>query len=256
VEATAPEVAASVQPSAAGASGLAPEESSTAPEIALPELPIPVRSPLAASGENQQPDKLKEPAPSEPAPAAVSEHSETASAVFTSSRLGVSFGTNNWLGPQLARQFQVFVEAEPVAGQWCLRATAYRGDASAEVDDLRAAFGVWGARLDIAPYVLGKGELSWRLALAGFFEAASLNAAGDASSAVAVGQSADFLWLAAGALGRLQMPEWNRLRLEVQGELVLPLRRPEFRFDAPLQPIHTPPLLAVGAHLGLGIRLF
>jgi hypothetical protein len=225
------------------------------PEAVLPEQPIPVRDPLPVT--HPVNSRLKPSKPATAEPLKVASAAQLSGAVFGSLRFGLGFGTNNWLGPKLARQFLASVDAEPGPGQrWCLRATGYRGVSSADANGLRASFGVWGARLDAAPYVLGWGESSWRLALAGLFDMASLTAAGDSSSVLAVGQARSFLWLAVGALGRLQTPEWQRLRLEVQGELVVPLRRPEFNFQAPFVPIHTPPQLAAGAHLGLGVRLF
>lgn len=169
---------------------------------------------------------------------------------------GASFGTNNWLGPRLARQFQVFAELEPLHSRWCLRISGSRGDSSATVNGRGASFGAWGARVDFAPYVLGAPERALRLAIAGVVDVASISARGEASSQLAISAAQRFLWVDAGALARLQTPEWYRLRLEVQAELLVPLRRPTFTFDAPYEVIHTPPSLAVGAHVALGVRLF
>jgi hypothetical protein len=252
--------AASAQPSAG------PEDSSdpaTPPAAAAalgsePEpLPAAPADPLAPVAEPSAPLRPR-PLPSAESPdeTAIRRQAATSPAAGPALLAGAGFGTNTWLAPRLARQFQVFAELEPLRGTWSLRATGYRGDSSATINGRGATFGVWGGRVDFAPYVFGRREHDWRLAIAGMVDLASIRARGEASSQLAVSASQHFLWVDAGALARLLTPEWYRLRLELQGELLVPLRRPTFNFDAPFEVIHTPPALAVAAHIALGVRLF
>jgi hypothetical protein len=256
-----PAVGAPNAPAPAGSLDLSnPATSPTAaapPDTELEPLPPAAADPLAPVAEPSAPLRPKPLPPAEsPDETAVRRQAATSPAPGPTLLAGASFGTNNWLGPRLARQFQVFAEIEPLRGTWSLRASGYRGDSSATVNGRGATFGVWGGRVDFAPYVFGRREHDWRLAIAGVVDLASIRARGEASSQLAVSASQHFLWVDAGALARVLTPEWYRLRLELQGELLVPLRRPTFNFDAPFEVIHTPPSLAAAAHVALGVRLF
>jgi hypothetical protein len=168
--------------------------------------------------------------------------------------IGGSGGFNNWVAPTLVPELRAFVELAPTDMQWAVRVVGYRAFGSTRLDDRAAHFDAWGARLDFTPVVLGEAR-TWRLALTGLMDVGLLRARGDAASDLANANTGRFWWVAPGAGVRVSTPEWSHAHLELQGDALVPLRRPEFTFEQPLQTVHAPRAVALGAHVALSIRV-
>jgi hypothetical protein len=160
---------------------------------------------------------------------------------------------NTWLAPDTGVGLDGFLRLAPENTEWSLRVAGVYGSGTTYVGERRAEFAYGGGRAEACPISRG---FSWNLlaegCLAGDFGA--LRGRGETSSALARGNSQTVFWAAAILVARVRARFGNRLLVEGQGELGLPLVRPEFVFDDPRERIFLPPTLGFGGRVGLGVN--
>jgi hypothetical protein len=167
---------------------------------------------------------------------------------------GLGGWLNTWSSPEVSVGADAFLRLAPRAsGGWSLRVAGLYGFASSSVGDRLAEFTFFGARPEGCPLsqvvplqLLGEACLA--------FDLGALTGRGEEGSALLAGTSKTVFWAAAVAVGRLRGKLGQRVSVEAQAELGLPLVRHEFVFEEPRERIFRPPAVGFGARVGLGVQ--
>jgi hypothetical protein len=183
----------------------------------------------------------------------------SARSLRSSSRpLGMEGGAGGWLNtwsaPAGALGADAFLRLAPRAhGGWSLRVAGLYGFGSSSVEDRRAAFTFLGGRAEGCPISeIVPLELLGEACLA--LDLGALRGQGEEGSALLEGASRTVFWAAAAIVGRVRGRLGERIFLEGQAELGLPLVRHEFVFEEPRDRIFRTPAAGFGARVGLGVQ--
>jgi hypothetical protein len=166
---------------------------------------------------------------------------------------GAGGWVNTWLAPESALGLDGFLRVAPESAGWSLRLAGLYASGTAYVGDRRAEFGFWGGRAEVCPIsrplssnLLGEGCLA--------MEAGTLRGRGESASSLRDAASESLFWSAALIAGRLRANFAERISLEAQGELALPLVRHEFVFTEPRERIFLTPTVGFAGRVGVGIH--
>jgi hypothetical protein len=164
--------------------------------------------------------------------------------------LGAYGELNGWTAPGPAWLASLAVDLVSRAG-WSARGAAVYGTSEASVGARRAAFGYWGAHIDLCPFV--RGAIRWRWSACTELHAGLLLAEGDEGSALASGRTQRAL-LAAGAVStRLEAPPVWGGRIGVEAGIAVPLLRQAFQFESPTEVVFESPPLGLFGRVGLQV---
>jgi len=170
-------------------------------------------------------------------------------------QLGAGGLFQSFWAPEGGPILDVFLRLAPKTPRaWSLRLAGLYGTRTWSLEDRRAEFSLLGARAEGCP-------ISRRLPLVLSAEACAaldlgeLRGRGDASSALLEGESRTMFWAAAVLSGRLRARLAERVLLEAQAEVDVPLVRREFVFEEPQERIFRIPALGWGAGAGLAFEI-
>jgi hypothetical protein len=168
--------------------------------------------------------------------------------------LGAAAEANNWLGPWPVAVLDISVEAFAPTRSWSARLVGSYGVAQKSVDERRAEFSFWGARLDVCPLAL-QADAGWRWMGCAELWFGMLQGSGDEASALATGFEERAAWMGMSASTRAQTPALGALRLEAELGVSRPFWKHEFRFDQPAQMMFESPALGVMGRAGIQVAL-
>ncbi len=214
-------------------------------------------APEAAEAEPAAKTNEPAPMPERPPPvkSATSVHGERAA---SSPPLGVELGAggwvNTWSAPNGGLGADLFVRLAPKAPRtWSLRVAGLYGFRASYVGDRLADFRFLGGRAEGCPI---SRSLQWRVSGEGCLalEMGALRGRGQDSSALLEGASATVFSATAIITGRIRARLGQRIFVEGQGDLGVPLVHHEFVFEEPTERIFRIPDLGFSARLGLGVQ--
>jgi hypothetical protein len=166
---------------------------------------------------------------------------------------GLGFLTTSAAAPSLMYGLDAFVAAGPWDALWSARLTlAYLESPNLRVDRGEASFRLAFARAEACPLTFSP-VAHLALAPCAAFDAGIVAASGGRRG-VSQPKDAEALWLAASAVGRMQLDLQEFLLVEVQGEFGTTLNRERFHFESPDATAHTVSTYRWGVGAAVGVR--
>lgn len=165
---------------------------------------------------------------------------------------GASVGIERGFAPKVAPA--VAAVAELLHHQHAARASLFYSDTGpATIDAGSAEFALVALRLSGCPWRLSAGTSVALVPCAGL-DAGVVRAAGQESERIVRPKSAREPWLAAHALGRVELSPDPGLSFGVEGAVGFPLTRHEFVFEKPAAVVHEVPAVSWSASAGMVAR--
>jgi hypothetical protein len=166
---------------------------------------------------------------------------------------GLGFLTTSAAAPSLMYGLDAFLAVGPRDAHWSARLTfAYLESANLTVDRGEASFQLAFGRAEACPLTFSP-VAHLALVPCAAFDAGVVAASGGGTG-IAEPKDAAALWLAASALGRMQLDLQEFLLFEVQGEFGTTLNRERFYFERPEATVHTVGAYRWGMGAAVGMR--